>query len=266
MNKTFYSLSKEPFPKDISPSEAFMSSHHKGAIKALNYLKDSKGIGILMGNPGMGKSFALRSFAEELNPNLYHVTYYPMSTGGVIDFYRAITYGLGEVPKHRKGDIFRQIQQGIVRMARERKITPVIILDEMHLAKDAFLLDLVLLFNFEMDSSNPFILIMAGLPQLKQRLMYNVHEPLRQRLIINYQINELSQEETKEYIHHFLTLAGSTMPIFTETALTAIAARAQGCPRNIGNLTKHSLLFGSELKVMPIDEVIVQKAAEDIFI
>ena len=40
----------------------------------------------------------------------------------------------------------------------------------MHMAKDAFLQDIAILFNFQMDSTNPFILILAGLPHLKTRL------------------------------------------------------------------------------------------------
>ncbi len=69
-------------------------------------------------------------------------------------------------------------------MAGERKVTPVFILDEMHMAKDAFLQDLAILFNFQMDSSNPFILILAGLPHLKTRLSLNHHRPLAQRMIV----------------------------------------------------------------------------------
>ena len=66
-----------------------------------------------------------------------------------MDFYRGLALGLGEEPKYRKVDLFRQIQQAIERLYHERRITPVFILDEMHLAKDAFLQDIAILFNFE---------------------------------------------------------------------------------------------------------------------
>lgn len=64
----------------------------------------------------VGKTFTLRSFKESLNSSLYHVVYIPLSTGGVMDFYRGLAYGLGEETKFRKVDMFRQIQQGIERM------------------------------------------------------------------------------------------------------------------------------------------------------
>lgn len=264
MFKSFYSLAKEPFSKDIRPSDAFLSSDYQGALNALTYLQKSKGIGLLIGNPGAGKTFTLRAFKESLNPSLYHVIYFPLATGGVMDFYRGLAYGLGEEPKYRKVDLFRQIQQGIERMDKERKVTPVFILDEMHLAKDAFLQDIALLFNFQMDSTNPFILILAGLPHLKTRLTMNHHRPLSQRLIIKYEIQPLAKEEIVSYINHHLKIAGAKMPIFTESALEAIALRSQGWPRVINKITINSLLFGFQLKKEQIDEEVVRLAIEDI--
>jgi general secretion pathway protein A len=264
MYKSFYSLAKEPFSKDIRPSDAFLSSDYQGALNALSYLQKSKGIGLLIGDPGAGKTFTLRAFKESLNPSLYHVIYFPLSTGGVMDFYRGLAYGLGEEPKYRKVDLFRQIQQGIERMDKERKVTPVFILDEMHLAKDAFLQDIALLFNFQMDSTNPFILILAGLPHLKTRLTMNHHRPLSQRLIMKYEIQPLAKEEIVSYINHHLKIAGAKMPIFTESALEAIALRSQGWPRVINKITINSLLFGFQLKKEQIDEEVVRLAIEDI--
>jgi len=92
--------------------------------------------------------------------------YFPLSTGTVMDFYRGLALGLGEDPKFRKVDLFNQIQEAVKVYFKERKITPVFVLDEMQMAKDAFLNDLGILFNFDMDSQNPFILILSGLPYL----------------------------------------------------------------------------------------------------
>lgn len=261
--KSFYSLASTPFSKNIISSDAFYSTDHQGALSALQYLQKSKGIGLLIGDPGVGKTFSLRSFKESLNPSLYHVVYFPLSTGGVMDFYRGLAYGLGEEPKFRKVDLFRQIQQGIERMALERKITPVFILNEMHMAKDAFLQDVALLFNFQMDSTNPFILVLSGLPHLKTRLQLNHHRPLSQRIIMKYEIQALSREEVTPYINHHMKLAGAKMPIFTESAIEAIALRSQGWPRAINTLAVNSLLFGSQLKKEQIDDEVVRLAVED---
>ncbi|MFZ3580488.1 ExeA family protein, partial [Virgibacillus sp. DJP39] len=257
MYKTFYSLAKEPFSKEMRPSDAFSSTIYQEALNGLHYLQKTKGIGLITGDPGVGKTFTLRSFKESLNPSLYHVVYFPLSTGGVMDFYRGLAYGLGEQPTFRKVDLFRQIQQGIERMDQERKVTPVFILDEMHMAKDAFLQDLAILFNFQMDSSNPFILILAGLPHLRTRLHLNHHRPLAQRIVMRYQFQPLPKTDVFTYIEHHLKMAGAKMPIFTQTAFEAIALRSQGWPRVINTLTANCLLFGAQLKKEQIDEEIV---------
>lgn len=244
-------------------TDAFLSVGYQEALNGLEYLKRTKGIGLITGAPGAGKTFSLRSFKDSLNPSLYHVVYFPLSTGGVMDFYRGLAYGLGEEPKFRKIDLFRQIQHGIERMEQERKMTPVFILDEMHMAKDAFLQDLAILFNFQMDSSNPFILVLAGLPHLKTRLGLNHHRPLAQRIVMRYQLQPLTKDNVYAYIEHHLKLAGSKMPIFTEPALEAIALRSQGWPRIVNRLTINCLLFGTQLKKEQIDEEIVRLATEE---
>ncbi|SHF52463.1 AAA domain-containing protein, partial [Desulforamulus putei DSM 12395] len=91
---------------------------------------------------------------------------YKLSTGTVMDFFRGLVTGLGEEPKFRKVDLFHQIQKAVLTFYQERKITPVFILDEMQLAKDLFLHDLSIIFNFGMDSENPFILVISGLPYM----------------------------------------------------------------------------------------------------
>lgn len=263
MYKPFYSLAREPFLKDMRKEDAFQSTSYQEALNGLEYLQKSKGIGLVIGDPGAGKTFTLRSFKDSLNPSLYHVIYFPLSTGGVMDFYRGLAYGLGEEPKFRKVDLFRQIQHGIERMEQERKVTPVFILDEMHMAKDAFLQDLAILFNFQMDSSNPFILVLAGLPHLKTRLNLNHHRPLAQRIVMRYQLQSLSKDDVYAYIEHHLKLAGVRMPIFTASALEAIALRSQGWPRVVNTLTINSLLYGAQQKKEQIDEDIVQMAIEE---
>lgn len=264
MYKSFYSLSKIPFSKELDVNDAFLSTSLSEAEARFDYLKQTKGISLLIGEPGAGKTFCLRRFASTLHQAQYKVIYFPMSTGSVMDFYQGLAYGLGEEPKFRKTDLFRQIQQGIERLYTERRITPVFILDEMHLSKDAFLKDLCLLYNFQMDSVNPFILVIAGLPHLKERLGLNQHLPLSQRIVMRFQMNALEKEEVPSYIDHHMKLAGSHMPIFQESALEALALRSQGWPRILNTLATHSLLIGYQQKKQQIDEEVVRLAADEV--
>lgn len=263
MYKNYYSLARTPFTKAIKPEEAFRSEAFQEVSARLDYVKSTRGIGLLTGEPGAGKTFALRAFTYALSPSLYQVVYFPLSTGTVMDFYRGLAYGLGEAPMFRKVDLFRQIQEGVERLAHQRRITPVFVLDEMHLAKDAFLKDVSVLFNFRMDSENPFILMLSGLPHLQDRLGLNQHRPLVQRLVMRYQMGALGREEVAAYLDHHMRLAGAKMPIFTESAVEAITSRTQGWPRMVNTLAHHALLCGFQLKKERIDDEVVRLATEE---
>lgn len=53
--KTFYSLARESFSKDMRSTDGFLSTGYKEALKGLGYLQKSKGIGLVIGDPGAGK-------------------------------------------------------------------------------------------------------------------------------------------------------------------------------------------------------------------
>lgn len=260
---SFYSLAKAPFGKELKPSNSFASAAYQEMMARLDYLKKTRGMGLIVGEPGAGKTFALRCFAESLNPALFKVVYFPLSTGTVMDFYRGLAIGLGEEPKFRKVDLFHQIQRAVEVSFTERKVTPVFILDEMQFATDKFLNDLSILFNFEMDAANPFILILSGLPHLLNKLSLNQNRALAQRILMRYKVEPLAKEEVGRYIEHHLQLAGAHHRIFSEGAVEAISSLSGGWPRLINKLATHCLLAGYQAQKELIDDSVVHLATEE---
>lgn len=264
MFTSFYSLSARPFVKEIKSEKMFPSSSHQELLARLGYLKDNKGIGMVVGEAGAGKTSSLRAFAASLNPALYRAVYFPLSTVTVTDFYRGLAYNLGLLPAFRKVDLFRQIQEAIQDLYSGKKVTPLIVLDELQLASTQFLSDLHLLFNFSMDSENPFILVLCGLPALSMKLSLTHNQPLNQRLMMRYQMDGLSKEETKGYLEHHMRLAGANYPIFSDSAIEAISLVSRGWPRLINNLATTSLIFGYQKGLKTIDEDAVRQAAVEL--
>ena len=259
MYHAFYSLAATPFSKENKNS--FVSKSFKEAVIRLEYLQKTRGMGLMTGESGAGKTFVLRSFASKLNQSLFKVVYFPLSTGTVNDFYRGLILKLGEEPRFRKVELFEQIQTRVINLFKNKRVTPVFILDEMHMAPNKMLLDLGLLFNFYMDSLNPFILILAGLPSLKNRLATAPSQPLNQRIVMRYTMEPLQREEVKQYILYNLEKAGMKHPLFTEDALEAVASLSQGWPRIINNICENSLLLGTQMRKKMVDAEIVRLAA-----
>lgn len=263
MYKAFYSLSKNPFTKEINTKDLFPSQNFKEIKARLNYLKKTRGIAVIVGEAGSGKTSSLRAFADSLNPSLFKVIYFPLSTGTVMDFYRGLAAGLGEDPCFRKVDLFHQIQKAVMKMYHDKKITPVFILDEMQLAANKFLNDLSILFNFSMDSKDPFILVLSGLTYFLDKLSLNQNQSLNQRVVMKYRFSPLKKDEVEDYISHQLKLAGANHPVFSPQAIKAIASNSRGLPRLVNKLATNSLLLGYQLKAETINEEIVFKASEE---
>lgn len=89
-------LSFNPFDKQaIREKDRFLSADLKEMTARLDYLKDTRGIGVFTASPGMGKSFALRCFAAGLNPSLYH-----MARSASASRYIIISQGLTTLKSH----------------------------------------------------------------------------------------------------------------------------------------------------------------------
>ncbi|MFW6280567.1 MAG: hypothetical protein ACOC2I_01815 [Halanaerobium sp.] len=81
MDKSFYSLSHNPFRKEIETKNLYQSQNLKELTARLNYLKKTRGIAAIVGEQGSGKTSALRAMADDFNPSLFKVIYFPLSTG-----------------------------------------------------------------------------------------------------------------------------------------------------------------------------------------
>lgn len=229
----------------------------------LDYLLSTRGFGLLTGSPGRGKTTAVRSWAASLNPSLYKVIYSSLSTLTVMEFYRNLAVGFGLQPAHRKFENFRHIQDEISRLVIEKRITPVIIIDEANYISGSVLNDLKILFNFEMDSRDRAVVLLAGLPQLNNTLRLSIHEPLRQRIVMNYDLEGLTKEEGRLYIQTKLKGAGCHQPVFEENAIEAVLNAANGTPRLINKLCNASLLIGNSNSLNIINADAVMQAIND---
>lgn len=265
MFKQYFGLKLNPFTKEIASEHLYLGGDLLELSSRLEYLQGIRGIGLLAGEAGSGKSTALRRYAENLNPSLYKHVYFALSTVTVMEFYQGLALlELGEQPKHKKVAIFHQIQQAINSLYYDRRITPVIILDEIHMASNKLLEDLRLIFNFKMDSQNPYILILAGQPLIRNKLSLNINNPLKQRLAIQYYLKGLQAEEMKDYCESRLKLAGVNEEIFTSAALKAMYSITGGLPRLINNLATACLLYACDKKQRQVDEETVYQAQGEI--
>lgn len=260
MFRQHFGLKFNPFDKEIPTDKLFASHDTKELDSRLKYMLESRGICLIVGEPGSGKSTSLRRLTENLNRSLYKPCYLPLTTLTVKEFYQAMASLLGETPTYKKVTLFQQIQNCIHNLYYDQRITPVIIIDEVHMAPISILDDLRLLFNFKFDSANPFVLILAGQPQIRNKLALNTCYPLRQRISMRYSMQGFTLEETADYCNSRMKIAGCSSEAFSPAALTAIHTVSGGFPRTINNIAVASLMYCTERKMLSIDEEAVYQA------
>lgn len=259
---TRYGLEFNPFLKN-SKEILVETTEYKEISFRLDYLAKTKGFGILTGSAGRGKTTAVRNWSAKLNPSLFKVVYSSLSTLTTNDFYRNLTQELGATPAFRKPDNFRLIQEELTRLSLEKRKTPVIIIDEANYINNAILNDLKILFNFEMDSRDRAVILLVGLPQLNSTLRLSIHEPMRQRIVMNYNLEGLSREEGRDYIIQKMKGAGSNQPVFEDAAIEAILNAADGIPRLVNKFCNSAMLIGDSKKCDFITTDIVMQAVND---
>ena len=150
-----------------------------------------------------------------------------------MDFYRALCDGLGVEPANKKVTIFKQIQESIFNYATNKNITPIIILDEAQFLKNSVLDDLRIIFNFQMDSKDLAIIVLAGQTNFINQINRLSHESLRQRIIINYHLNGLERNEIKDYVTSRLSVAGCSEPLFSDDSYEILYSVTNGKLRSI---------------------------------
>jgi len=260
--RTFYGMTANPFRKDIPVSQLFESEDLKAFLARMEYFKQVKGLAVVYGQPGMGKTTALRALVQKLNPQLFTVIYRPLAALTVMEFYRHLCQGLGLLPGHKKVDMFRQIQEHIETLARQKKQTPLFILDEAQFLQQAILNELRMLFNFHMDSKDYAMVLLCGQNHFIGQLNLHGNEPLRQRVVVHYEFQGLGSSEISAYVQTLLQQVGVEEPLFTPDALGALAGLCGGSPRVLGNLVEKALILGYQHKTRSIDAELVRQAHE----
>lgn len=237
----YFGITRHPFSKDIDACELFASEQTIELENRLKYLLELKGIGLVTGDVGSGKTTICRKVISDLNPGLNKVFYVTLTTGNVMDVYKSIAWEMGLSTERSLSTLYKAIKDEIQRLCLDVKQQPILIIDEAQYLRNDILTNLRLLTNFEMDSKNRLCLIMVGQAELRRRLGMGVHEPFWQRIVMNYHLSGLLQKELLNYLEHHLKLVGIERKIFEPSAVEAIFQATNGIPRKVNILAHYTL-------------------------
>jgi type II secretory pathway predicted ATPase ExeA len=136
------------------------------------------------------------------------------------------------------------IQKGIKDLVTNTKKIPVIIFDEAHLLKNENFTELQIISNFNMDSTDPALILLAGQPHLGDRLIRPILKSFYQRISLKYHLLPLEKNEVPLFIEHHLKLKGCHKSPFSDNAMEAIFKNTAGVPRLVADLALKTMTRG----------------------
>ena len=257
----FYGLREQPFGMTPDPAYLYASQTHGEALASLSFgIQDNRGFLALIAEPGMGKTTLLYQLLEDLRDYARTVFVYQTQCDSR-ELFQYILHdldidaqGMSLVAMHNKLNevLFEEM------LARKRFV---LVVDEAQNLDESVLETLRMLSNFETHHTKLLQIVLAGQPRLAAKLAQPQLSQLRQRIAVLSHLEPFTAAETACYIDHRLKVAGHRgKPLFEPDAVSLIAQRSQGIPRNINNICYNSLLVSHSRGQRTVTSEIVREA------
>jgi general secretion pathway protein A len=260
-----FGLREQPFGVTPDPHFLYFSRSHLEALASLVYgIETQRGFMTLIAKPGMGKTTLLFHLLDHFRGSA-RTAFLFQAHSDSREFLRSLFADLGVNDQDDDlGRMQRKLNEVLIREVRAGKRV-VVVIDEAQTLEDSVLEAVRMLSNFEIPGTKLMQILLAGQPQLADKLASRNLDQLRQRISILSRLTQFSASETANYVSHRLQVAGYQGPtLFTADALAIIHSRSEGIPRNINNLCFHALTLGFANGQKTIGTSILNEVLEDL--
>ena len=247
MYTEFYNLKEIPFNLTPSPRFVYLGENHKKALALLTYgVTERKGLILLTGEIGTGKTTMVKTLISNLDANIQYV-YLSNPLLSQSDFIDYLAFSAFRKKIHFKShaDFLLEFEQ-LLRQCLEDQKNFILIVDEAQNLSFELLEEIKLLSEMEFASERLINIFLVGQLEFNEKLRDPRCSAIQQRIKSRYQIPPLDLECTREYLATRLRIAGATdgNDIFSASAIEAIYRYSEGYPRMINSLADNTLLLG----------------------
>lgn len=243
--RAHFGLSKIPFSKYMWAKQMYDSVSQRELRFGLEMWLDVKGLALVTGPTGVGKSITLRRFAAELDDNRYAVFNVNSPPATVHGFLRLLSRRFGLPMRHHSADLFDAAQRFLVGHEKEHGTHPLLILDDAEGLCTGVADTLRRLTIYDLDAEDRFSILVSGIESLLQVLEAGVLEPLRSRFSFAQSLRPFGLEDTRNYIRFHLDRADGDRDLFSDDAVLRVFQASQGRPRSINQLCIGAMILGA---------------------
>ncbi|MFZ0256867.1 MAG: AAA family ATPase [Gammaproteobacteria bacterium] len=263
MYESFYGFTEKPFSLLPDPSFLYLGKKHSMAFTMLQYgVVSQAGFTVIAGEIGCGKTTLIRHLLNNLERD---VTVGLISNTqhriGELMQWVLLAFGL-EYRSKEKVELYETFVNFVIDEYGKQRRT-VLILDEAQNMDAQTMEELRMLSNINSDKDLVLQIILVGQPELRALLRRPELEQFAQRIAADYYLEPLSAQETTDYIHHRLTVAGGDSSMFSAEACELVYRYTRGVPRLINALCDNALVYGFAEQKKVIDAVIVRDVVHD---
>ncbi|MEO5895012.1 MAG: AAA family ATPase [Vicinamibacterales bacterium] len=266
MYQAYYGLQALPFELTPDPTFLFWSRGHREALSNLQYgLSSGKAVTVLIGEAGTGKTTLLRAALESEACRDVRCVYLnnPALTRGEFVETLAQRFELTSRASESKAVLLDELE-AVLRQRRKDGVVTALVVDEAQSLTVELLEEIRLLANIETSTLKLLPLVLAGQPELSDRLNDPALRQLKQRVALRCEVSPFDLPETASYIATRIRMAGGDASrLFTREAVSLIHEYARGIPRTISVLCDNALVSGMALDRQPVDRAIVAEVSKD---
>lgn len=245
MYKSFFGLKESPFNVNPDPRYLFLTKQIEEALSGLMYgIQTRKGFITLTGEVGTGKTTLVNRLLDWLHMRRTKTAFLfnsRMNTSQLFDFIMAEF----DIPcdNRSKSQQLMKLNQWLLDRYRGGE-SAVLVIDEAQNLTFPVLEEIRLLTNLETSTEKLLQIVLSGQPELEEKLKLPQLRQLRQRITLRCKTMPLTKEQTNDYIHERLRIAGADpqVTIFPPKVIEAIHFFSMGIPRVVNLLCEHALI------------------------